>query len=264
MAQEGFKYEENAYKALQKYGISTGGTAGASHDKPDLTVKSGKKTAGVELKLGATAAGSLVMKYSDGLWGFGDFKGDSEKEFLHSLAKKFNVLREMNTSGSHGAKWRGKVPSMQNDPKTGKKVIEGAKDKRAAYASDMKKFGASNEVHITIPGRVICDYYITKHCSYMDVGTHGFYTLNNHDDLDLNEQLVRNGNKKMPDFSTSSAAKIRVRCQYKGSGDYQFVMTLQFSMSAKSPYNLAPIKKGTVAEIDTAALQADPIILAFK
>jgi len=39
MAQEGFQYEENAYRALQKYGISTGGVAGASHDKPDLTIK---------------------------------------------------------------------------------------------------------------------------------------------------------------------------------------------------------------------------------
>jgi len=38
MAQEGFLYEERAYNALEKYGISTGGTAGASHDKSDLTI----------------------------------------------------------------------------------------------------------------------------------------------------------------------------------------------------------------------------------
>ena len=44
MAQEGFLYESNAYAALQKYNISTGGVAGASHDKPDLTIKAkGKK-----------------------------------------------------------------------------------------------------------------------------------------------------------------------------------------------------------------------------
>ena len=264
MAQEGFKYEENAYEALQKYKISIGGTAGASHDKPDLTVQSNKKRAGVELKLSPTAAGSLVMKYSDGEWGFGDFKGDSEKEFLHALAKKFNLLREMNKSGSHGNKWRGKVPSLQNDPKTGKKLIIGAKDKRAAYAADLKKFGASNEVHIPIPARSICDYYITKHCSYIGVGTHGFYTLNNHDDLGLNKQLHLKGNVKIPDFSDHASAKIRVRCQYKGSGDYQFVMTLQFQSVKVSPYNIAPLKKGTGAEIDVAALKADPLLLAFK
>ena len=64
MAQKGFEYEENAYKALQKFKISTGGVAGASHDKPDLTVKNNQnKTAGVELKISPTAAGSLVMKY---------------------------------------------------------------------------------------------------------------------------------------------------------------------------------------------------------
>ena len=39
MAQEGFVYEEKAYEALEKYSISTGGTAGASHDKPDLTIQ---------------------------------------------------------------------------------------------------------------------------------------------------------------------------------------------------------------------------------
>jgi hypothetical protein len=47
MAQQGFAYENNAYAALQKYNISTGGTAGASHDKPDLTIQRGKKETGV-------------------------------------------------------------------------------------------------------------------------------------------------------------------------------------------------------------------------
>ena len=83
MAQEGFLYEENAYKALNKYKISTGGTAGASHDKPDLTIQAkGKKPTGCELKNSPTAAGSLVMKYYDGKWQFGDIGTDPEKEFL--------------------------------------------------------------------------------------------------------------------------------------------------------------------------------------
>ena len=42
MAQEGFAYETNAYNALFTLDISTGGTAGASHDKPDLTIKKKK------------------------------------------------------------------------------------------------------------------------------------------------------------------------------------------------------------------------------
>lgn len=79
MAQQGFVYESNAYDALQKYSISTGGVAGASHDKPDLTIQKGKKTSGVELKLSPTAAGSLVLKYYNGKWALGDTGGDVKR-----------------------------------------------------------------------------------------------------------------------------------------------------------------------------------------
>ena len=94
MAQEGFQYEENAYRALQKYGISTGGVAGASHDKPDLTIKKGNKTAGVELKNAPTSAGSLVMKYYKGKWSYGDYKGEIEKEFIHDMAESRSLLKK--------------------------------------------------------------------------------------------------------------------------------------------------------------------------
>lgn len=264
MAQQGFLYEENAYEALQKYKISTGGTAGASHDKPDLTIQAkGKKPTGCELKNSPTAAGSLVMKYVDGEWQFGDYKGEAEKEFLFAIAKKANLLKEMNTSGSAGKNWRGKVPHLQND-KNGKKIIVGTKDKNTAYKNDLKKFGAANEVHIEIPAKTICDYYITKKCSYINVGTHGFFTLNGVDLLGLNKKLKANGNPPIPDFASMASAKIRVRCQYKGGGDYQFVMTLQFGSVKKSPYNIAPIMKGSAATIDKTALTKDPLILAFK
>jgi len=263
MAQEGFLYEENAYKALQKYKISTGGVAGASHDKPDLTIQNkSKKTTGCELKNSPTAAGSLVMKYYDGKWQFGDIGKDPEKEFLVELAKKFNLLREMNTSGTHGKDWRGKVPCLQNDER-GKKIIVGAKDKTAAYKADLEKFGAQNEVHVPIPAKAICDYYIAKKCSYINVGTHGFFTLAGKDLLGLQPKLKANKNSPIPDFATNASAVIRVRCQYKGGGDYQFVMTLQFGKVSKSPYNIAPIKKGSGATIDEAALKADPLLLAF-
>ena len=264
MAQEGFAYESNAYKALQKYNISTGGVAGASHDKPDLTIKAKNKTPiGCELKNSPTAAGSLVMKYTNGKWQFGDFKGEEEKEFLHSIASKFNLLKEMNTSGTAGKKWRGKAPSLQND-KQGKKIIVGAKNKTEAYKRDLKLFGADNEVHINIPAKVICDYYIKKKCSYINVGTHGFFTLNGKDTLGLNKKLKESDNNLIPDFAKSTSAKIRVRVQYKGGGDYQFVMTLQFGSVKKSPYNIAPLRKGSKSEIDTIALKKDPIILAFQ
>lgn len=263
MAQEGFIYEEKAYHALHKYDITTGGTAGASHDKPDLTIqKKGKKT-GCELKNSPTAAGSLVMKYHKGKWGFGDFKGDPEKEFMHALAEKANLLREMNTSGPAGAKWRKKTPALQNDA-AGKKILApGFTDKKKAYEFDLKQFGGDNEVHIDVGGKAVSDYYNSKKCHYINVGTHGFYLLNPSDPLKLNAGLKIGKHPSIPDFSSNAKCKIRVRCQYKGGGDYQFVMTLQFYGVSKSPYNLAPLKAGSKSEIDVKALEKDPILTAF-
>jgi hypothetical protein len=252
MAQQGFVYEENAYKALQQFHISTGGTAGASHDKPDLTIQkiSLKQKSGCELKISTTAAGSLVMKYTDGVWSYGETKGDPEKVFLMDLGEQFNLLTEMNHSGTFGAKWRGKIPHLQNDAR-GKKILVDAANKSEAYQKDLKQFGATNEVHIPVKAKAICDYYNAKNCDYINVGTHGFYLLNKRDPLDLNKKLVPN----IPDFADIAAARIRVRCQYKGSGDYQFVMTLEFSKMNKSYYNIAPIMSANNVTINMLAYQ---------
>lgn len=264
MAQEGFLYEKNAYNALQKYNISTGGVAGASHDKPDLTIRNRDKiSSGCELKNSPTASGSLVMRYIDGKWDFGGFKDDPEKQFMYALAMKYNLLREMNTSGQYGAKWRNKIPALQND-KFGKKILApGFSDKKKAYEYDLKQFGGNNEVHIDVGGKAVSDYYNSKKCHYINVGTHGFFLLNGSDPLKLNSKLLANKYKKIPDFSTSVKCKIRVRCQYKGAGDYQFVMTLQFYGVSKSPYNLAPIQNGSKSSIDIARLEKDSILKAF-
>lgn len=252
MAQQGFLYEENAYKALQQFHISTGGTAGASHDKPDLTIqnKSLKKTSGCELKISTTAAGSLVMKYTNGLWSYGDTKGDPEKVFLVDLGETFNLLREMNTSGVHGSKWRGKVPHLQNDAR-GKKVLFDAKTKVDAYRKDILQFGGDNEVHIPVNAKTICDYYNAKNCDYINVGTHGFYLLNKRDPLGLNKKLVPH----IPDFADIASARIRVRCQNKSGGDYQFAMTLEFSKMNKSYYNLAPVMNANNVNINQVVYQ---------
>ena len=264
MAQEGFVYEEKAYQALQKYGISTGGTAGASHDKPDLTIKaSGKNPTGCELKNSPTAAGSLVLKYINGKWAFGETDGEVEKEFLKALAQKANLLSTMTN------KWSGKVPMLQNDASGKKKLRVGSwsvlEDKKRAYAYDLKTFGGTNEVHIDVGAKAVCDYYIAKKCSYINVGTHGFFTLNNVDSLGLNKNLAKLNQKSIPNFATSASCKIRVRVQQKSSSkaDYQFVMTLQFSNVSKSPYNLAPLLSGSKSEIDKNKLAKDPILSAF-
>jgi hypothetical protein len=266
MAQKGFEYEENAYAALRKYDISIGGTAGASHDKPDLTIQAKGKTTGVELKNAPTAAGSLVMKYYNGKWDYGAYKGEIEKEFIHDMAEAKNLLRTMNVSGKDGVNWRGKIPHLQND-KNGKKIYVPpalSSNKRKSYAQDIEKFGGRNEVHIEISATMIAQYYIKKKCSYINVGTHGFFTLNGKDDLGLNKILEKNELPLIPDFTNNAQARIRVRCQPKGGGDYQFVTTMEFSGVTKSIYNLAPLRRGSKSDIDLAALKKDNILLAFK
>lgn len=265
MAQQGFVYEENAYKALKKYEISTGGTAGASHDKPDLSIvtKSTKTPAGCELKISPTAAGSLVLKFYEGRWDFGEIKGDPEKLMMVAIAKKYKLLENMNSTGTAGKDWRGIIPVLQNDS-SGKKILSaGVKDKRKAYEMDLKNFGGQNEVHIDVPAKAICDYYNQKKTQYLNVGTHGFYLMNKTDPLKLNSKLTT----KIPDFSQSASARIRTRCQYKGSGDYQFVMTLEFSKVAKSPYNLCPIKSQSDVGIDVSQYKLPmnmSLLLAFS
>jgi hypothetical protein len=251
MAQQGFQYEANAWTALKKYGISAGiGHAGASSDRPDLEIKlvrdkTGVNREGCEMKIAPTAAGSLVLKYTDGQWAYGDSKGDPEKELLVALGNKYKLLNEMNVSGTAGRNWRGKVPFLQND-KSGKKIIPSGKTKVDAYKEDIKQFSGENEVHINIPAKAICDYYNTKKCSYINVGTHGFYLLNKRDPLKLNTKLK----DKIPDFSDIASARIRVRCQNKGGGDYQFVMTLEFSKMTKSHYNIAPVTSASNVTIN--------------
>jgi hypothetical protein len=269
-AQEGYLYEENAYDALQKYKISIGGTAGASHNKPDLTIQARGKKTGCELKNSPTAAGSLVMKYYKDEWSYGDYRGETEKELLVSVADKVHLIKEMNTSGPHGEAWRKSVPVLQNDSRGGKLLsvgdIKNMKDRQMAYATDIANFGGQNELHIDVGSKAVCDYYISKNCSYIDVGTHGFFTLNGKDELGLNKKLKELGLPPIPDFGRNSHTIIRMRCHMKNpsSAQYQWSLTLQFSNVKKSPYNIAPIKKGTKSTIDVDALKNDPILLAFK
>jgi len=257
--QKGFEYEKNLYKELKQVDIAGGQPpAGAESDRPDLEIKlvgdPDRKTQGCELKLAPTAGGSLVMKYTDDKWYFDPkAKNDKEKKFMMSVAEKVNLLREMNTSGQYGRNWRGKVPFLQND-KMGRKVLnEGVKNKREAYDLDLKQFGGQNEVKIPVPAKVMCDYYNLKDTHYLNVASHGFFLMNRRDPLALNRGVA----PSIPDFANSARLQIRVRCQYKGSGDYQFVMTLEFGGVQKSPYNIGPILSKNNVQIDKRELYND-------
>jgi hypothetical protein len=53
----------------------------------------------------------------------------------------------------------------------------------------------------------------------------------------------------VPSFSSSCTAGWRARVQYKGNDNYQFTFEMNFKMKTKSPFNIAPIKKGDVSII---------------
>ena len=267
-SQEGFLYENNTHAALKAHKLVDPASkpAGASHILPDITLIRNSEKSGLELKISPTAAGSLVMKHVKGKWAYGDYKGEPEKEFLHGIGEKHNLLRIMNSSGAAGAKWRMSTPALRNDPISGNKILApGFKDKAAAYKKDIANFGGDAEIHINVPAKSVCDYYNAKGCHYMNVGTHGFFLLNRKDPLGLNESIKKLGYPPIQDFANSASCKIRVRCQLKSSSksDYQFVMTLQFSGVTKQLYNIAPLRMGSKSAIDTRALKTNRILAAF-
>jgi len=266
-AQKGFVYEKNAWNALKKMGIAGAKRpAGGSPNRPDIEIKykiARSQTHGVELKLSPSAAGSIVMQYIEGKWVFGTYKGSAEKEFLFNLGDRKQILKLMNTSGVAGANWRESIPHLQYTPQ-GKKTLFAAKSLLAAYKKDIIKFGGQNEIHIPIQPHVISDYYNHKNTHYMNIGTHGFFLLNNSDPLKLNSKLKT----KIPNFNNSAMAIIRVRAQKKqATGDYQFSMELEFKAVKFSPYNIAPTRSKTDVRIDKEKLNSKnnkPLFDAFN
>jgi hypothetical protein len=247
MAQQGFEYEKNAAKFLKEKNLVAPNfhPAGAGHATADLEITYKKQTEGCELKITAASAGSLVLKFNDKLpkgkkWYFNDVKGDPEKQFLVAVANRVGALKKINSE------WDSK-PLAFSETKI---------DGRKKYEIDHKNFG---EVTQPINPKFISDYYNEKKTYYVNVGTHGFYTFGSKDPFGLNSKLRKNGMDTLPSFEQSSTARYRARVQAKGGGAYQFTFELSFSMKSASPYNIAPITKGTVV-IDKKRVNTDCFI----
>lgn len=238
-AQQGFEYEKNAAKVLKPMGLvpSTFIPAGASHDQPDLMLTHNKKQAGCELKITTASAGSLVLKYNNGTWQFSDIdKQDEEKQFIKDLGHEVGLFSLIKT------KWK-EIPYKREPKDAAWKATIGKMEKRDMYERDKKHFP---DIKGEIPATKIEQYYNKKDTYYVNIGTHGFYLLGISNPLGL---------KNVPRFGTSSKATFRARVQYKGSGTYQFTFEMQFSVTKRSPFNIAPVKGGSV-QIDMQALNA--------
>jgi hypothetical protein len=234
-AQQGFQYEINAANALKSIGFvpMDFDPAGASYDRPDLEITNGKKSTGCELKITDASAGSLVLKYNvkTKKWGFDPkSREDSEKAFIMDIAESVNLFRQINS------KWKDipyKVEKEYQDNNW--KNTVGKIPMQGRYQRDLATF---TELKGNIPATAIESYYNKKDTYYVNIGTHGFYLFGTSNPLKF---------KGIPSFSSSATAGWRARVQYKGNNNYQFTFEMNFRMRAKSPYNIAPITKTSVA-----------------
>jgi hypothetical protein len=235
-AQQGFEYEKNAAKMLKPMGLVPKDfvPAGAGHDQPDLMLQYKKNKAGCELKITAASAGSLVLKYDisnkKNPWGFGNIKADEkEKQFIAELADYVGLFKIIQKQ------WK-EVPWKRDKDKLWE-ATAGKKTGRQRYERDLKLF---KDIKGEIPATKIEEYYNKKDTYYVNVGTHGFYLMGKTNPLGL---------KDVPTFGSSAKAIYRARVQYKGSENYQFTFEMQFSMKAKSPFNIAPVDGKSVTII---------------
>jgi hypothetical protein len=258
MAQQGFLYEENVAKALQKKNWVKKNyvPAGASSDRPDLDLYIGGVEYGCELKKDLASAGSLVINHlGKKKYAFNDVSGEKGKEFLLGLAKKAGVLDKISS------KWR-KEPFIQTnrDAKWIAKVRQSGLDLRERYQYDLK---SCPDLFFPLPANTISKYYNLKDTHYLNVATHGFYLLGKKDPAGLNEDI----DEPIPLWDNMHTSVLRVRIQSKGvtkaaalekqkgwpsagAQGYQITMEIQFKSVKKSPYNIGPIV-GKTANIDT-------------
>lgn len=238
IAQQGFKYEENAANVLKKIGLVPRlfRPAGAGHDQPDLILEYKKNKSGCELKISAASAGSLVLKYDirdqKNPWKFGNINEDeSEKLFIRDLAKQVGLFDRIKKE------WK-EIPYKRDKDALWQETA-GKLTPQKRYERDRDIF---KDIRGEINSREIENYYNRKKTFYVNVGTHGFYLLGSKNPLKIDD---------VPRFYTAAKAIYRARVQYKGSGNYQFTFEMQFSIPANkmSPFNIAPVDGKSVGII---------------
>lgn len=244
-SQQGFEYEKNATKVLKRIGLVPQGftPAGARHDQPDLILEFRHIKAGCELKITATSAGGLVLKYDitnkRKPWGFNEInREDTEKLFIQNIAYDVGFIDLANK------KWN----------KTPLKFVENVNFSNSEkYYHDKKTF---QDISGSIPANNIEKYYNRKHTQYINIGTHGFYLLGNSNPFHL---------EKVPRFGSAAEAHYRARVQDKGSGNYQFIFEMNFHIPSnnKSPWNIAPVS-GSSVEIIKNKIELGPLLLGVK
>jgi hypothetical protein len=258
VAQEGFLYEENCAKALQKLNWVKKNyvPAGASSDRPDLDLLVDGTEYGCELKKSLASSGSLVIHFNGPGKGysFGKTAGHKEKEFMRGLGESAKVLNAIKT------KWR-TDPFIQKvrDEKWIARVRKSGLALRERYNMDLKNM---RDIFFPLPKNTISKYYNLKKTYYLNVATHGFYLLGTTDPARISSYA----DPKIPLWDNHHTAVLRVRVQSKGltkagaaekqkgwpfpgAQGYQITMEIQFKSVKKTHYNIGPVV-GKSASID--------------
>lgn len=228
-SQQGFEYEKNVTKILKPLGIVPRGfnPAGATA-KPDVLLQHNNKKAGCELKLKPQSGGSLVLKFDvkniKKPWSFGDIdRNDDEKIFVEGMVEKLRIMDLINKN------WTGAIPMLRDRDELWE-ATAGKMTRQERYEHDRENF---KEFTGEIAATQIEKYYNIKGEHYINIGTHGFYTLGNDNPLDLYD---------VPLFSKRAKANYRVRVKQTHNFYYRFIFEMAFYMpaAAKSPFNIGP------------------------
>lgn len=232
-ARRGFTYELNVVNNLKKHKfVPKGFTPAASENRPDIAIQNAKGTAGCELKISTNVGGGSVNFIHDkGKWKFETKTKLPEQQFLIKVAKKagfFEVLAE---------EWA--AAPLKRTPMTKElTALHGKMTREQIYQADRERFRSFS---LKIDPRVLEKYYLEKQAQYINIGTHGLYTLGTSDPLAMNKSLVARRMRKVPRFADVAVMTMQVVVKNKGAGKWhQFMIEGRFNipLAKKSPYNL--------------------------
>lgn len=283
--QQGFQYELNTAAFLQTIvtsaspnGVVLAGfrPAGAGSDRPDIVINFNGAADGLEMKISPASFGSLVIHYNltgtllnlGSRWQWGDVEGREEATFLRDVGNGARVLQTLTSNWAN-------PPNLISDKQ------EWYEDSQLPALRERYNQDLANcpDQRFPVASSAISTYYNAKNTHYINLGSHGFYTLGSSDPLGLN-QAIRNRNDtisapnqlpEVPNWDDCHTAQIRCRCQSKGvtraeereritgsqlgGWGYQFTAEFTVSQVVGSPYNVAPISTGVTIDTSTTAWQ---------
>lgn len=220
---QGILYERELFSRLKNENLIEQHILGPEHIKgQDLTItnKNGV-TCGIEVKYitgAAFGSGTLKFDYSNKInpWKLTTDTDDTSKEMMKVVAKKYNLLNEVNT------KWYKNNNNyeplyMEEDRKSpNKSVLNILKSNRGKTdQTNLNEFRIEN-----ISKNEIEDYYSSKGSYYIHIKDKGIYWLGKNDPLEIKDQISR--------FEPTKTY-LRVRIQPKGRNLYRFSYELYIS-----------------------------------